>query len=180
MIERGCVEDLHTRANRATLRFVCAINQAGNACLNQRARAHGAWLDRHIDRCADESMIAGLTRGLAQSDDFRMRGRVTIGDGAIARGGENAFFQHNQGPHWYLPAERGRLRLNDCHMHVFKIDHGCRCVEAGIKDSTSITSCSPSFRRVWEELRATPRHPLAPHELKASWCFISTRPMSFR
>src|ERR1700688_1564130 len=98
-----------------------------------------------------------------------MRGRVAIGDGAIAGGGENAVVQHNQRSDGHLATQRGGLRLHDGQMHVFGIVHGCGGrEEGGIKYSTSMTSCSPLFRRAWAEWRPTPRQPVARHSTNPS------------
>jgi len=168
MIERGCIEDLHTRANSSSFGFVGAVNQPGDARLHERAGAHGARLDRHIDCGSEEAMVAGLPRGLAQGQDFCVRGRIAICDGPISRGGKDAVFQHDDGSNGHFSAQRGGLRLSDGQMHIFKIVHGCDGEEEGIRYSTSITSCSPSFSRVWAECRPTSRQPVARHRFNPS------------
>jgi len=140
MVKSGCVEYLHARSHGTALRFVGAVNQPRDARLHKRARAHGARLDGHVEGRADQAMIAGLLCGLAQGDDFSVSGGITVGDGAITRGGENPVVLHDERAYGHLSAQRGGLRLRDGQMHVLEIVHGCGGAEEGIRHSTSTTS----------------------------------------
>ena len=147
MIERRRVENLHASPNRSALGLIRAINEASNSGLHKRARAHGARLDGHVERRASEAIVARLSRGLAQRHDFCMSRRVAIGNRAIARSGHNPIPEHNNCANGNFSAKRRSLRLHHGQLHVLDIVHGCGGIGAGIKYSTSMTSCSPSFKR---------------------------------
>lgn len=125
MVESRGVEDLHAGSYSAAFGLVGAVNQAGDARLHERSGAHGARLDGYVKRSADEAMIAGLMGSLAQSHHFRMSGRVAVGDGAIARSGENPVVHDDQGSNRDFSAQRGSFRLHDREVHVFEVVHGC-------------------------------------------------------
>src|SRR5262245_56347935 len=49
----------------------------------QRSRTHGAWLDCSKQFAIHQAMVAYRGTGLAQGNDFSMRGRIGIGEIAV-------------------------------------------------------------------------------------------------
>ena len=77
-----------TRAEGATLGIVGAVEESGDASLNDRAGAHGAGLQSDVKSGVGKAVVAEDSRGLAQDDDFGMRGGVIVANRAIAGAGE--------------------------------------------------------------------------------------------
>ena len=84
VIEARVGEDFEAGADGAAFGVVGAIDQAGNASLNDRAGAHTARLDGHIERCISEAIVAEEAGGFAEDDDFRVGGGVAVANGAVA------------------------------------------------------------------------------------------------
>jgi hypothetical protein len=89
VIESGVGEDSETRADGAGFGVVCAIDEARDAGLDDSAGAHAAGLNRDVERCGKDPVIAEKAGGFANHDDFSVGGRVTVANGAIARAGED-------------------------------------------------------------------------------------------
>ena len=75
---------METGPERATLGIVGAVDEPWDASLNDRAGAHGAGLERDVKSGVGKAVVAEDSSGLAQDDDFSMRGRVIVANGAIA------------------------------------------------------------------------------------------------
>jgi hypothetical protein len=125
MIEGGSVQHLQTSVNGAAFCVIRAIDQTSNAGLHQRARAHRARLDRHVQSGAVEAMISSFQRGRAQSHHFRMRRGVAIGNGTISGRCQNLVFQDDQRSDRDFTAQSRGSRLIDGQEHVFVIGHVC-------------------------------------------------------
>ena len=147
MIQGRSVEHLQARANGAALGIVGAVNQPRDARLHQRARAHGAGFDGHVQRGAVEAMISGLQGGFAQGHHFGVRRGIAIGNGAIAGRRDNPVLDHDQRADRHFAAQGRGSRLIQRQMHVFGVGHVCGVCVGGIRYSTSMTSCKPSSRR---------------------------------
>src|SRR5437588_1984072 len=88
VVQRTRVADAEDRLDRARLLVPRAIDQALDPRLDERARAHRARLNRRIDDRARQTVVADLSRGLAQGEDFGVRRRVAVGARAVAGQGE--------------------------------------------------------------------------------------------
>ena len=75
---------METGAEGATLGIVGAVDESRDASLNDRTGAHGAGLERDVKSGVGKAVVAEDSRGLAQDDDFGMRGGVIVAYGAIA------------------------------------------------------------------------------------------------
>jgi len=142
MVERRRVQHAHTGSDGTAFGLVGAVNQPRDASLHQRSCTHGARFDRHVDRRAQESVIAGPSGGLPQGDHFSVSRGIAIRDGAIARGCKNLIFHHDERANRHFSAKCGSLGLNDGQVHEFQVGHGCGGAwpEAGIRYSTIMTS----------------------------------------
>src|ERR1043165_602248 len=67
MIKLIRAADAKVRINRAGFFISRAVNQKRHARLNQRSGAHRARLNRRVNNCAGQAIVANLQRGLAQS-----------------------------------------------------------------------------------------------------------------
>jgi len=73
MIEARIAADPEHRVDRPTLWVRAAVNDACDACENQRACAHCARFERDIRRRALEAPAQHLARCFTDRDDFRVR-----------------------------------------------------------------------------------------------------------
>ncbi len=65
--------------------IVAAVNQARDARMHQGAGAHRARLARDIQCRTAEAIVADRSCRGANRDDFRVRCRIGVGDGAVGR-----------------------------------------------------------------------------------------------
>jgi hypothetical protein len=89
MIEAGVGEDFEAGADGAALGIIGAVDEAGDAGLDDGAGAHAARLDSDIERGVSKAVVAEKAGGFAQDDDFGVGGGVAIADRAIASTGED-------------------------------------------------------------------------------------------
>jgi len=83
MVRAWVVHDLHHRVHGAGFGVVRAVNQAPNAGVNQRARAHRARLNCSKQIAVSQAMVADRGTRFAQGNHLGVSGRVGIGDVAI-------------------------------------------------------------------------------------------------
>jgi len=88
VIEARVGEDFEAGADGAAFGVVGAVDQAGNASLNDCAGAHAARLDGDIERCISEAIVAKEAGGFAEDGDFRVGGGVAVANGAVAGASE--------------------------------------------------------------------------------------------
>jgi hypothetical protein len=83
MIKPRIVAQLKQRSHRPRLGVSRPIDEAGDARIDQRARAHRTWLKSYHQRAIRKPPIpAGLGR-LAQGKNLRMRGRISVNLSAV-------------------------------------------------------------------------------------------------
>ena len=75
MIVPGEIAAAHRRADRAGSRLRRAEHERREPRVHERADAHQARLDRHVQRRADEAIVADVRRGVANGDRGDGRGR---------------------------------------------------------------------------------------------------------
>ena len=90
MVERGLGKQVEQRTGRARFGVGRAKNHARQPRVQHGPGAHGARLQRHIQRAALQPVIAQRPRGLAQGGDFGMRAGVMRAHAGIASGGDAA------------------------------------------------------------------------------------------
>src|SRR4051812_26060651 len=76
VVEPRLGEDVEDTARRARLRIGAAVDDAGHAREDDRAGAHGARLERHVERAVEHAPRADRGRRLAERDRLGVRGRV--------------------------------------------------------------------------------------------------------
>ena len=75
-----------------------------------------------------------------ECNDFRMRGRIAIGNRAISRRPHDALFEHHNRANRNFTSDAGCARLLDRQMHVLGVGHVSGAGMEGIRYSTIITS----------------------------------------
>src|SRR3546814_2894961 len=102
-----CSSDLRT-----ALRIVGAVIEARDAGVGDRARAHRAGLQRHIEVAAVEALVAELRGGGANRDDFGVRGRIVrFARAVVAFGDELPALDHDRADRHLAPFRRDSREL---------------------------------------------------------------------
>ena len=83
MIQLRMGKNFEATAHRSALGIVGAVHDPRHACLDDGSGAHGAGLNRDIQRGAHQAVIVGGARSFAQGDNFGVRRRIAIADGAV-------------------------------------------------------------------------------------------------
>lgn len=84
VIERGAGEKGETRADCAAFEVVGAVNKAGDAGLDDRSRTHATRLDGDVQTCVSKTIVFEKAGGLSDHDDFCVRARIAVANGAVA------------------------------------------------------------------------------------------------
>ena len=111
MVQGGVIEHPHDGADGAGLGLGGAEDEPTDAGMDQRAGAHQARFDRHVERGAGQPVVADGARGVAQGDDLGV-GRGVAGEyGLVAAPPDDGTVEHDDGAHRHLapPARKPRL-----------------------------------------------------------------------
>jgi hypothetical protein len=83
VIQAGVIDHLQNRMDGAGFRVVRSVDQAAEAGVKGRSRAHGARLNCSKQFARAQTMITEVPSSFAQGDHFGVRGRIVVGDIAI-------------------------------------------------------------------------------------------------
>ncbi len=89
MVEELGVGQAELAADAAEAQVASPEDEAGHARCYQRAGAHDAGLERHVKGGPSESVVAQASAGLAEGQDFGVRGGIGQGDGGVAAAAED-------------------------------------------------------------------------------------------
>src|SRR6185369_14316105 len=104
MIQKICVANSEATLDRTGAFVSRAVNQSSDARLNQSARAHCARFDRRINVNARQPVVAELTGGLAQRDDFSVGSGIAVGASAVTANGDELAIVNNTSADRHLTA----------------------------------------------------------------------------
>ena len=97
VVQLGMVKQVEHRARHPGARVRCTKHHAVHPGVQQGAAAHGAGLQRHIERAAVQAVIAQHPGRFAQRHHFGMRRGVVADDrGIAARRNHSAVFDHHR------------------------------------------------------------------------------------
>ena len=113
VVETRLGEQVDHRARSAGLGIRRAVDHARQARVQHGAAAHGARLQRDVERAAVEPVVGELRRAGAQRGHLGMRRGVVPGDGGIAPGGDHLPIAHQHGAHGHLARLLRGARLGD-------------------------------------------------------------------
>lgn len=77
------------------LRVICAVDQAFEPGLDQRAGAHSAWLNCNKQFAVLQAMIAKIGTGFTQGDDLGVSAGVGISKVAVAAASDDLAAAHH-------------------------------------------------------------------------------------
>lgn len=83
------LEETRTMRHRAALRILGAVDQPTYARVTDRASAHGARLQRHIERQAAQPIVASLSPRSAESQNLCVGCRVVQANWLVVRFGHH-------------------------------------------------------------------------------------------
>ena len=113
--------------HRAALCIFRPEHQPGDPGVADRARAHGAGLQRHGEGQPGQAIVADPLRRAADGKDFRVGGRVMRSDRRVGCLGDDLARRRveHHGADRNLPGERGGLRLlqGEAHHCEVMVDH---------------------------------------------------------
>ena len=104
MIQKICVANPEATLDRTGAFVSRAVNQSSDARLNQSAGAHRARFDRRVNINARQPVVAELTGGFAQRDDFSVSSGIAVSAGAISGDGEELVVVDNTSSDRHLTA----------------------------------------------------------------------------
>ena len=104
MIQKLRVADPEATVDRARAFVSCAVNQPPDARLDQSAGAHRARFDRRVNIDAHQPVVAELTGGLAQRDDFSVGSGIAVGASAVTADGDELAVMDNTSTDRHLTA----------------------------------------------------------------------------
>ena len=107
----------HAVLNSSAFGIGGAVIKAADPGKRDRCRAHRARFERDIKIAVIEPLGAQLARGLADDDHFGMRGRVAIGNGAVAGARNHLAAADQDAAHRHLGAFASGARFLQRHVH---------------------------------------------------------------
>jgi len=123
VIQSGAGEKFEAGAEGAPFWIVGSVDESGDACLDDCAGAHCAWLERYIKNCFREAIIRKLLCGFAKHDNFGVRGGVAVANGAVAAAGENLIPMDEHGADGDFAGLGGGAGFFQRDLHEFLITH---------------------------------------------------------
>jgi hypothetical protein len=114
-------------AGRAGLRIAGAEDDAGDARVHDRAGAHRAGLQRHVERAVRQPVVAAALAGIAQRHHLGMGGRVVAADGLVEAAADDLAVENHHGAHRHLAASRRLAREVERRAHEIRVVH-CRAI----------------------------------------------------
>jgi hypothetical protein len=123
VVELGVGQDLKAGTEGAAFGVIGSVNQPGDTGLNNRARAHGAWLECHVERCFRQAVICDFSRSFAEDHDLCVGGWVTVADRTVAPTSQNFITIDKHRTDRDLAGFAARPGLIEGHLHEFLIAH---------------------------------------------------------
>jgi hypothetical protein len=121
MVKAGVGEDFETGAHGAAFRVVGAVDEAGDAGLDDGAGAHAAGLDGDVERGIGKAIVSEKARGFAKDDDFGVGGGVVVTNGAVAGTGEDSIVVYEHCADRNFTGIGGSTGFGKSELHEMKI-----------------------------------------------------------
>ena len=110
-------EELHAVVHRPALRIGGAVIEPADTGEGDRARAHGAGLERDIEVAVVEPFGAERGRSRPDRDHLGMSRRIAVGQGAIAGAGDDGAVAHDDAADRHLAPRAGGAGFVQRHSH---------------------------------------------------------------
>jgi len=109
MIQAGVIHHLQGRMDGTCFWVIGSIDQATNAGMYRRTRAHGARFNCSKQLTVDEAMITEVSTGVAEGHDFRVRGGIAVGEVAVPSAPDYDAFTDDDGSYGNFIGFKGAL-----------------------------------------------------------------------
>jgi hypothetical protein len=109
VIQLGVAQHLHHRMDCACFGVVRAVDQSFQPGVHQGAGAHGARFNCSKEFAVSEAVVAQGGAGFSQGDDFRVGGRVAVGEVAIPASTDDLAVMYHDSAHGNLAGFQGAL-----------------------------------------------------------------------
>jgi len=117
MVEARVGEDFEARANGTAFGVIGAVDEAGNAGLDDGASAHAAGLNGDVECGVGEAVIAEEAGSFAKDNDFGVGGGVAIADGAVAGTGQDLAVTDEDSTNGDFGCGRSNARFRERFLH---------------------------------------------------------------
>jgi hypothetical protein len=121
MVEARVGEDFEAGADGAAFGIIGAVNETGDAGLDDGAGAHTAGFDGDVEGGVRKTVVAEKAGSFSKNDDFGVGGGVAIADGAIASTSENLAVMDEHGADGDFARCGCRARFGECFVHKLDI-----------------------------------------------------------
>ena len=121
VIELRIGKQVDHRASRSGARLGSPPHHAGHACVQDGPGAHGAGLQRHIERAVFQPVVAHMLRRIAQRLYFCMGAGVVQPHRPIASPANDEPPPHHNRPHRHFASLGSRLRLLQGNPHPVRV-----------------------------------------------------------
>src|ERR1700724_3201171 len=128
MVAIGPGEEPHAVVDRAAFGIGRRIVEPADAGKRDRARAHGARLERDMQVAIGEPFAGERERGGPDRHDLAMRGRVAVGQRAVAGLRDHRAVAHDDAADRHLAGRRGGAGLRQRQVHEGRWGYGLHCV----------------------------------------------------
>jgi hypothetical protein len=118
VVEPRLGEDVEDAARRARLRVGRRVDHARHAREDDRARAHRARLERHVERAVEDAPRAEVRGGGAQGEHLGVRGRVLAQLALVVAGADHLAVVDDDGADRDVVVRERQLRLGEREAHV--------------------------------------------------------------
>jgi hypothetical protein len=124
VVEAGFGEQVDHAAGRPGLRVARTEHDAPDAGMHDRAGAHGAGFQGHVQGAARQTVVAQARGGIAQGHDFGMGGGIVAADRLVEAAPDHFAVDHHQAPTGTSPAGARLARQIKRQPHEFAVIHG--------------------------------------------------------
>lgn len=124
MVQRRIGEEIDHTAAGASFGIGSTPDDPPDSSVLDRARAHGAGLQRHIEITARQAVIAQRLSGRPHGLDFGMRGRVMQADRVIEPTSNHRAVSNHNRTDWHFTQSASPSRLIDRQLHECSVGFG--------------------------------------------------------
>ncbi len=121
VIELRVVQQAEARAHRAAFRVVGTVHEPLDPRLQDCSGAHCAGLNRDVEGCRTQAMVAESLGRCAQRNDLGVRRWVAVGNRAVPAAGHHLSFGHDHCAHGHFSGTPGPPGLLERQLHVLRV-----------------------------------------------------------
>jgi hypothetical protein len=113
VIELGVVHDGEDRAAGSGFGVGGGVDEAGDACVEDRSGAHGAGFECDVEGAVFEAVVAEIEAGLAEGDDLGVSGGVVVAEDTVLTAADDFVLMDDDGAYGNLAVGFGGIGFCD-------------------------------------------------------------------